>query len=130
MKLVEYYIMCGMCCLVLIIVGFLIFIFVSYFVQCYLIEVVNGILVFDVVLDIVFYKVLIVLEMLLFVGLYVLVGVMLGQMYIDLEIIVIFVVGGSLGCLYKVVFYLVILLSIFVIFLLMYGCLWVYVQIY
>ncbi len=67
--------------LVLIIVGFLIFIFASYSAQRYLTEAANGTLALDVVLDIVFYKVLIALEMLLPVGLYVSVGVTLGQMY-------------------------------------------------
>lgn len=81
MKLVEHYIMRGTRRLVLIIVGFLIFIFASYSAQRYLTEAANGTLALDVVLDIVFYKVLIALEMLLPVGLYVSVGVTLGQMY-------------------------------------------------
>lgn len=79
MKLVEHYIMRGTRRLVLIIVGFLIFIFASYSAQRYLTEAANGTLALDVVLDIVFYKVLIALEMLLPVGLYVSVGVTLGQ---------------------------------------------------
>ncbi len=79
MKLVEHYIMCGTRRLVLIIVGFLIFIFASYSAQRYLTEAANGTLALNVVLDIVFYKVLIALEMLLPVGLYVSVGVTLGQ---------------------------------------------------
>lgn len=58
--------------------GFLIFIFASYSAQRYLTEAANGTLALDVVLDIVFYKVLIALEMLLPVGLYVSVGVTLG----------------------------------------------------
>ena len=86
MKLVEHYIMRGTRRLVLIIVGFLIFIFASYSAQRYLTEAANGTLALDVVLDIVFYKVLIALEMLLPVGLYVSVGVTLGQMYTDSEI--------------------------------------------
>lgn len=79
MKLVEHYIMRGTRRLVLIIVGFLIFIFASYSAQRYLTEAANGTLALDVVLDIVFYKVLIALEMLLPVGLYVSVGVTLGR---------------------------------------------------
>ncbi len=66
MKLVEHYIMRGTRRLVLIIVGFLIFIFASYSAQRYLTEAANGTLALDVVLDIVFYKVLIALEMLLY----------------------------------------------------------------
>lgn len=79
MKLVEHYIMRGTRRLVLIIIGFLIFIFASYSAQRYLTEAANGTLALDVVLDIVFYKVLIALEMLLPVGLYVSVGVTLGR---------------------------------------------------
>ena len=97
MKLVEHYIMRGTRRLVLIIVGFLIFIFASYSAQRYLTEAANGTLALDVVLDIVFYKVLIALEMLLPVGLYVSVGVTLGQMYTDSEITAISAAGGSPG---------------------------------
>ena len=100
----------------LIIVGFLIFIFASYSAQRYLTEAANGTLALDVVLDIVFYKVLIALEMLLPVGLYVSVGVTLGQMYTDSEITAISAAGGSPGRLYKAVLYLAIPLSIFVTF--------------
>lgn len=99
MKLVEHYIMRGTRRLVLIIVGFLIFIFASYSAQRYLTEAANGTLALDVVLDIVFYKVLIALEMLLPVGLYVSVGVTLGQMYTDSEITAISAAGGQSGTL-------------------------------
>ena len=51
MKLVEHYIMRGTRRLVLIIVGFLIFIFASYSSQRYLTEAANGILALDVVLE-------------------------------------------------------------------------------
>lgn len=94
MKLVEHYIMRGTRRLVLIIVGFLIFIFASYSAQRYLTEAANGTLALDVVLDIVFYKVLIALEMLLPVGLYASVGVTLGQMYTDSEITAISAAGA------------------------------------
>ena len=93
MKLVEHYIMRGTRRQVLIIVGFLIFIFASYSAQRYLTEAANGTLALDVVLDIVFYKVLIALEMLLPVGLYASVGVTLGQMYTDSEITAISAAG-------------------------------------
>ena len=111
-------------------VGFLIFIFASYSAQRYLTEAANGTLALDVVLDIVFYKVLIALEMLLPVGLYVSVGVTLGQMYTDSEITAISAAGGSPGRLYKAVLYLAIPLSIFVTLLSMYGRPWAYAQIY
>ena len=48
MKLVEHYIMRGTRRLVLIIVGFLIFIFASYSAQRYLTEAANGTLALDV----------------------------------------------------------------------------------
>ncbi len=111
-------------------IGFLIFIFASYSAQRYLTEAANGTLALDVVLDIVFYKVLIALEMLLPVGLYVSVGVTLGQMYTDSEITAISAAGGSPGRLYKAVLYLAIPLSIFVTLLSMYGRPWAYAQIY
>lgn len=129
MKLVEHYIMRGTRRLVLIIVGFLIFIFASYSAQRYLTEAANGTLALDVVLDIVFYKVLIALEMLLPVGLYVSVGVTLGQMYTDSEITAISA-AGAVRRLYKAVLYLAIPLSIFVTLLSMYGRPWAYAQIY
>lgn len=94
------------------------------------VEAANGTLALDVVLDIVFYKVLIALEMLLPVGLYVSVGVTLGQMYTDSEITAISAAGGSPGRLYKAVLYLAIPLSIFVTLLSMYGRPWAYAQIY
>ena len=103
MKLVEHYIMRGTRRLVLIIVGFLIFIFASYSAQRYLTEAANGTLALDVVLDIVFYKVLIALEMLLPVGLYASVGVTLGQMYTDSEITAISAAGGSPGLMRRVI---------------------------
>lgn len=111
-------------------IAFLIFIFASYSAQRYLTEAANGTLALDVVLDIVFYKVLIALEMLLPVGLYVSVGVTLGQMYTDSEITAISAAGGSPGRLYKAVLYLAIPLSIFVTLLSMYGRPWAYTQIY
>lgn len=116
--------------IVISMLGFLIFIFASYSAQRYLTEAANGTLALDVVLDIVFYKVLIALEMLLPVGLYVSVGVTLGQMYTDSEITAISAAGGSPGRLYKAVLYLAIPLSIFVTLLSMYDRPWAYTQIY
>lgn len=65
MKLIEHYIMTGICRLVMTLVGFLIFIFACYCAQRYLTEAANGTLALGVVLNVVFYKVLIALEMLL-----------------------------------------------------------------
>ncbi len=130
MKLIEHYIMAEIRRLVMIIVGFLIFIFASYSAQRYLTEAANGTLALKVVLDIVFYKVLIALEMLLPVGLYVSVGVALGQLYTDSEITAITAVGASPIRVYKAVMFLAIPLSIVVTIMSMYARPWAYTQIY
>lgn len=130
MKLIEHYIMAEIRRLVMIIVGFLIFIFASYSAQRYLTEAANGTLALKVVLDIVFYKVLIALEMLLPVGLYVSVGVALGQLYTDSEITAITAVGASPIRVYKAVMFLAIPLSIVVTIMSMYARPWAYIQIY
>lgn len=130
MKLIEHYIMAEIRRLVIIIVGFLIFIFASYSAQRYLTEAANGTLALEVVLDIVFYKVLIALEMLLPVGLYVSVGVALGQLYTDSEITAISAIGASPIRLYKAVMFLAIPLSILVTLMSMYARPWAYAQIY
>lgn len=118
------------CRLVMTIVGFLIFIFASYSAQRYLTEAANGTLALEVVLDIVFYKVLIAMEMLLPVGLYVAVGVTLGQMYNDSEVTAIFAAGASPARLYRAVLILAIPLGILVMLLSLYGRPWAYGQIY
>ncbi|AKE58527.1 LPS export ABC transporter permease LptF [Citrobacter farmeri] len=130
MKLIERYIMTGIQRLVVTMVGFLIFIFASYCAQRYLTEAANGTLALDVVLDVVFYKVLIALEMLLPVGLYVSVGVTLGQMYTDSEITAISASGATPSRLYRAVMYLAVPLSILVTLLSLYGRPWAYSQIY
>lgn len=130
MNLIERYIMTGIRRLVVTIIGFLIFIFASYSAQRYLTEAANGTLALAVVLDVVFYKVLIALEMLLPVGLYVSVGVTLGQMYTDSEITAISASGASPLRLYNAVMFLAIPLSILVTLLSMYGRPWAYAQIY
>lgn len=130
MYLIERYIMGQTSRLVMTIVGFLIFIFASYSAQRYLTEAANGTLALDVVLDIVFYKVLIALEMLLPVALYVSVGVTLGQLYNDSEITAIFACGSSPLRLYRSVLFLAIPLGILVMLLSMYGRPWAYGQIY
>lgn len=130
MNLIEHYIMSSTRRLVLAIVGFLIFIFASYSAQRYLTETANGTLALEVVLDVVFYKVLIALEMLLPVGLYVSVGVTLGQMYTDSEITAMSASGASPVRLYSAVMFLAIPLSILVALLSMFGRPWAYAQIY
>lgn len=130
MKLIEHYIMSGICRLVVTLVGFLTFIFACYCAQRYLTEAANGTLALGVVLNVVFYKVLIALEMLLPVGLYVSVGVTLGQMYTDSEMTAIAAAGATPSCLYRAVMVLAIPLSILVTILSLYGRPWAYAQIY
>ncbi|WP_410014609.1 LPS export ABC transporter permease LptF [Sodalis sp. C49] len=130
MYLIERYILAETRRLVMLIVGFLVFIFASYSAQRYLTEAANGTLALQVVLDIVFYKVLIALEMLLPVGLYVSVAIALGQLYNDSEITAIYASGSSPLRLYKAVLILAIPLGILVTLLSMYGRPWAYAQIY
>lgn len=130
MYLIERYIVTQTHRLILTIMGFLIFIFASYSAQRYLTEAANGTLALKVVADIVFYKVLIALEMLLPVGLYVSVGVTLGQLYSDSEITAIFASGSSPLRLYKAVMFLAVPLGILVMLLSLYARPWAYGQIY
>lgn len=130
MYLIERYIVGQTHRLVLTIVGFLIFIFASYSAQRYLTEAANGTLALEVVMDVVFYKVLIALEMLLPVGLYVSVGIALGQLYNDSEMTAMFATGASPAKIYKAVLWLAVPLGILVTVLSMYGRPWAYAQIY
>lgn len=130
MFLIERYIVGQTYRLVLTIVGFLIFIFASYSAQRYLTDAANGTLALKVVLDVVFYKVLIALEMLLPVGLYVSVGIALGQLYNDSEMTAIFATGSSPARIYKAVLLLAVPFGILVTVLSISGRPWAYSQIY
>lgn len=130
MSLIERYIMADIRRLVVIIVGFLIFMFASYSAQRYLTDAANGTLALQVVFDIVCYKVLIALEMLLPVGLYVATAVALGQLYTDSEITAIFAAGSSPMRVYKAVLVLAIPLALIVTLLSLYGRPWAYANIY
>lgn len=130
MALIERYIMVEIRRLVMIIVGFLIFMFASYSAQRYLTEAANGTLALQIVFDVVCYKTLIALEMLLPVGLYVSVAVALGQLYSDSEITAIHASGASPWRLYKAVLVLAIPLALFVTLISMYGRPWAYANIY
>ena len=130
MSLIERYIMVEIRRLVMIIVGFLIFMFASYSAQRYLTDAANGTLALQVVFDVVCYKVLIALEMLLPVGLYVSTAVALGQLYTDSEITAIYAAGSSPRRIYKAVLVLAIPLALFVTLLSLYGRPWAYANIY
>lgn len=130
MLLIERYVMLGINRLVIIIVGFLIFMFASYSAQRYLTDAANGTLALQVVFDVVCYKVLIALEMLLPVGLYVATAVALGQLYTDSEITAIFATGASPLKLYRAVLFLAVPLAVLVALLSLYGRPWAYANIY
>ena len=130
MYLVERYIMGETRRSVFIIVGFLIFIFASYSTQRYLTDAANGLISLQAVFYIVFYKVLIALEMLLPVGLYVSVAIALGQLHSDSEVIAILASGSSALRLYKAILYLAVPVGILVTVLSMYARPWAYAQIY
>jgi len=130
MDVIERYIVTQTQRLVLTLVGFLIVIFASYSAQRYLTEAANGTLSLGVVLDIVFYKVLISLEMLIPVGLYVAVGVALGQLYNDSEITAMHAAGASPIRIYKAVLWLAIPFGIGVMLLSLYARPWAYGEIY
>lgn len=95
MLTIERYIISEVRRPVTMMVGFLTFVFASYSAERYLTEAANGTLALGVVLDIVFYKVLIALEMLLPVGLYASVAIALGRLYNDSEITAILASGAS-----------------------------------
>ncbi len=130
MHLIERYIMVETRRLVMIIVGFLIFIFASYSAQRYLTDAADGTLALQAVFYIVFFKVLIALEMLMPVALYVSVAIALGQLYHDSEITAMSACGASPVRLYKAILFLAIPLGILVTLLSMYGRPWAYSQIY
>lgn len=130
MYLIERYIMVEIRRLVIMIAGFLIFMFASYSAQRYLTDAANGTLALRVVADVVFYKSLIALEMILPVALYVSVAVALSQLYSDAEITAILASGASPLRLYKAVLILAIPLAIGVTLLSLYGRPWAYANIY
>lgn len=111
-------------------VGFLTFIFASYSAERYLTEAANGTLALGVVFDIVFYKVLIALEMLLPVALYASVAIALGRLYNDSEITAILASGASPLRLYRAVAIIAVPLALAVAVLSFYGRPWAYAQTY
>ena len=106
MSLIERYITVEIRRLVMMIAGFLIFMFASYSAQRYLTDAANGTLALRVVADVVFYKSLIVLEMILPVALYVSVAVALSQLYSDAEITAMLAAGAAPAELHEFAFQL------------------------
>ncbi len=130
MLLIERYVVSETCRPLLVMVGILIFIFAAYSSQRYLAEAANGSLALDVVLDIVYYKVLIALEVLIPVALYVSVALSLGRLYHDTEITAIAASGMSPLRVYQGVAFLAIPIAIAVAFLSMHGRPWAYANAY
>lgn len=130
MSLIERYLTAEVGRLMTMIVGFLVFLFACYSSQRYFTEAANGTLALSVVLDVVFYKVIIALEMLLPIGLYVSIAVALGQLYNDSEITALLASGASPVKIYKAILVLAIPLGIAVTLLSLYGRPWAYAKIY
>ncbi|MBH3437289.1 MULTISPECIES: LPS export ABC transporter permease LptF [Pseudomonas] len=126
MRLIERYIISEICRPLMVMVGILTFIFASYSSERYLAEAANGTLALSVVLDIVYYKVLIALEVLVPVALYVAVVLSLGRLYHDTEMTAIAASGVSPLRLYKAILLIALPVAIAVACLSLYGRPWAY----
>ncbi|MBI6564013.1 LPS export ABC transporter permease LptF [Pseudomonas synxantha] len=130
MLLIERYIIAEIRRPVSIMVGILTFVFASYSAERYLTQAVDGTLALQSVLDMVVYKVVIALEMLVPVALYTSVAIALGRLYHDSEIIAIVASGASPLRLYRAVALLALPIAIAVNVLSVYGRPWAYTQTY
>lgn len=130
MLTIERYIIAEVRRPVTMMVGFLTFVFASYSAERYLTEAANGTLALGVVFDIVFYKVLIALEMLLPVGLYASVAIALGRLYNDSEVTAILAAGASPLRIYRAVLFIAAPMAVAVMLLSFYGRPWAYTQTY
>ncbi len=130
MLLIERYVVSETCQPLLVMVGILTFIFAAYSSERYLAEAANGSLALNVVFDIVYYKVLIALEVLIPVALYVSVVLSLGRLYHDTEITAMAASGMSPLRVYQGVALLAIPIAIAVAYLSMYGRPWAYANAY
>lgn len=130
MLTIERYIIAEVRRPVTMMVGFLTFVFASYSAGRYLTEAANGTLALSAVMDIVFYKVIIALEMLLPVGLYASVAIALGRLYNDSEITAILASGASPLRIYRAILIIATPLALAVMLLSLYGRPWAYTQTY
>lgn len=130
MLLIERYVISEARRPLLVMLGILIFIFAAYSAERYLAEAANGTLALDVVFDIVVYKVLIALEVLVPVALYVSVVLSLGRLYHDSEITAVAASGMSPLRIYKAVAILATPIAIAVTVLSLYGRPWAYANTY
>lgn len=130
MWLIERYVIAEVRRPVVVMVSILVFIFASYSAERYLSDAVEGTLAVQAVLQMVFYKVLIALEMLVPVALYASVTLAVGRLCHDCEIIAISASGASPLRLYRAVLLLAIPISLAVAVLSLYGRPWAYTQAY
>jgi len=130
MFLIERYVIAEIRRPVVVMVSILVFIFASYSAERYLADAVEGTLALQAVLEMVFYKVLIALEMLVPVALYASVTLAVGRLCHDSEIIAISASGASPLRLYRAVLLLAIPISLAVALLSLYGRPWAYTQAY
>lgn len=130
MGLIERYIIAEIRRPVTIMVSILTFIFASYSAERYLTQATNGTLALQSVADMVMYKVIIGLEMLVPVALYTSVAMALGRLYHDSEITAIFASGSSPARLYKAIALISLPVAIAVTVLSVYGRPWAYTQSY
>ncbi|MBB3104434.1 LPS export ABC transporter permease LptF [Azomonas macrocytogenes] len=126
MFLIERYIISEVRRPFLTMVGVLAFIFAMYSSKRYLAESTNGTMALGVVMDLVYYRVLVALEMLIPVALYVSAVLSLGRLYNDSEMTAISASGISPARIYLAVAILAIPISIAVSLLSMYGRPWAY----
>ncbi|WP_409282246.1 LPS export ABC transporter permease LptF [Pseudomonas putida] len=127
---IERYIIAEISRPVGLMIGFLTFVFASYSAERYLSEAANGTLPVNAVLQIVFYKVVIALEMLLPVGLYTSVAIALGRLYHDSEIAAMLASGVSPLRFYRAVLFIASPLALAVALLSLHGRPWAYAQTY
>jgi lipopolysaccharide export system permease protein len=130
MLLIERYIIAEIRRPVTVMVGILTFVFASYSAERYLTQAANGTLALQAVLDMVVYKVVIALEMLVPVALYASVAIALGRLYHDSEVTAILASGASPLRLYRAIGLIALPIAIAVTVLSVYGRPWAYTQSY
>jgi len=114
----------------LTICGVLLIIFVGYSSGRYLTDAVNGLLPVETVVSLILLRSAIALEVLLPVALYLSVVLGLGRLYMDSEITALQACGMGVSRVFRVVFYLSLILAIVVAGLSLYGRPWAYEQSY
>ncbi|ACO80551.1 permease YjgP/YjgQ family [Azotobacter vinelandii CA] len=130
MLLIERYVISEARRPLLVMLGILTSIFAAYSAERYLGEAANGTLSPEVVFDIVVYKVMIALEVLVPVALYVSVALGLGRLYHDSEITAVAAAGMSPLRLYGAVAILALPIAVGVTALSLYGRPWAYANAY